>query len=102
MAKLRTYQVVISARAQRDLNGIRDYLLVRSPQGAASVLRGLVEAVLGLDVLPHRFAVPRTGSPRGRTVRSMPVPPYLVRYRINERVKRVTVLFVRHGAMRQP
>ena len=96
------YWVLISARAQRDLDGIHAYLAAVSPQAAASVVLELVNAINSLDVFPHRYAVPRTGKPRGRATRSMPVRPYLVRYRIDESAKLVTVLFVRHGARRRP
>ena len=60
----------------------------------------LIDAVGGLNMLPHRYDVPRTGTVRGRQVRSMPVRPYLVRYRIDKPTKTVYVLRIRHGARR--
>jgi plasmid stabilization system protein ParE len=60
----------------------------------------LLDAIDGLNILPHRYDVPRVGTVRGRQVRSMPVRPYLVRYRIDERRKAVHILRVRHGARR--
>jgi hypothetical protein len=39
----------------------------------------LLDAIDGLNILPHRYDVPRVGTVRGRQVRSMPVRPYLVR-----------------------
>ena len=97
-----TYRVRISPRALADLEQIFAYVRRHSPQNAASVIEKLIDAIGGLDILPHRFDVPRTGTVRGRQVRSMPVRPYLVRYRIDETTKAVYVIRVRHGARRRP
>ena len=97
-----TYLVRITPRALADLEAIFDYIRRDSPQNAAAMIARLLDAVDGLDLLPHRFDVPRVGTVRGRQVRSMPVRPYLVRYRIDEARKVVYVLRVRHGARRRP
>ena len=97
-----TYLVRITPRALADLEAIFDYIRRDSPQNAAAMIARLLDAVDGLDILPHRFDVPRVGTVRGRQIRSMPVRPYLVRYRIDEARKVVYVLRVRHGARRRP
>jgi toxin ParE1/3/4 len=96
------YFVRITPRALADLRGIFNYIRADSPQNAAEVIRRILDAIDGLDVFPHRYDVPRVNPPKGRKVRSMPVRPYLVRYRIDERKKAVYILRIRHGARRRP
>lgn len=96
------YGVRITPTALKDLEAIFAYVEAQSPQNARLVIRRLLDAIDGLERMPGRFNVPRTGYVRGRQVRSMPVPPYLVRYRIDERRATVHVLRVRHGARRRP
>jgi toxin ParE1/3/4 len=97
-----TYRVRITPSALKDLEGIFDYIATDSPQNAAGMIRKLIDAIDSLDLLPYRYDVPRTGSPRNRQTRSMPVRPYLVRYRVEERNKAVYILRIRHGARRRP
>lgn len=73
-----------------------------SPQNAETMIRRLLDAIDGLNILPHRFDVPRVGFGRGRQIRSMPVRPYLVRYRIDEKRTAVYILRIGHGARRRP
>jgi addiction module RelE/StbE family toxin len=96
------YHIRITPRALADLTGIFDYIARESPQNAAKMIRTLLDAIDGLEILPYRFDVPRTGYVHGRRVRSMPVRPYLVRYRVEPSTKTVRVLRVRHGARRRP
>ena len=97
-----TYRIRITPRALADLTEIFDFIKGNSPQNAAKMIRALLSAIDGLDILPHRFDVPRGGSARGRDIRSMPVWPYLVRYRIDEARTTVLILRIRHGARRRP
>ena len=92
-----TYRVRITPRALADLEGIFEYISRDSVQNAAKMIRTLLDAIDGLDILPRRFDVPRSGSVRGRQIRSMPV-----RYRIDERERIVRILRVRHGAQQKP
>ena len=97
-----TYRIRITPRALADLEGIFDYITRDSPQNARKMIRTLLDAIDGLSILPGRFNVPRSGSVRGRQIRSMPVRPYLVRYRIDEAQKIVRILRIRHGARKKP
>ena len=97
-----TYHIRITPRALADLEGIFTYIRTHSPDNAAKVIEGLITAIDSLDIFPHRYRVPRVGFVRGELIRSMPVPPFLVRYRIDERRKAVHILRVRHGARRRP
>src|SRR5687767_10695164 len=96
------YKVVLTGRALADLNKIFDYINAESEQNAPRMIRTLLDAIDGLDVMPYRFNVPRVGKVRGRQVRSMPVRPYLVRYRIDEKLKAVFIVRISHGARKRP
>lgn len=96
------YGIRMTPRALADLEAISKYISEDSPANAAKFIQVLLESIDALAIFPHRYNVPRTGFVRGRQVRSMPVPPYLVRYRIDERRKTVHILRVRHGARKRP
>lgn len=97
-----TYRVRIAPQVLADLEAISEYISRDSPENAAAMIQTILDAIDGLSILPHRFNVPRRGTVRGKRIRSMPVPPYLVRYRIDEKRKTVHIVRVRHGARRQP
>jgi plasmid stabilization system protein ParE len=52
--------------------------------------------------LPHRYKVHEHRKDPSLAVRSMPVPPFIVYYRVDDVRLSVRVLSVRHGARRQP
>lgn len=87
-------KVRYSPRAVRDLAGIADYLVERSPRGAQSVDHGIRKTV---DLIA---AFPGGGRALEQrpTVRVMPVGryPYLVFYTIVK--EEIVILHVRHGA----
>jgi plasmid stabilization system protein ParE len=60
----------------------------------------LIEAIDALNLFPHRYKVLEDVRAFGEAVRSMPVPPYLIRYHVDDDRLCVTVLSVRHGARR--
>jgi len=96
------YHVIIEPRASSDLISIYAYIEKDSPQNAASVSQMLFDAIDSLEFFPHRYKVHRWRRNPMRVVRSMPVPPFIVYYRILEPHHAVQVLTVRHGAQRQP
>lgn len=97
-----TYHVRITPRALADLESIFRSIEVDSPQNASSMIRQILDDIDRLEIFPHRYNVPRVGKVQGREIRSMPVRPYLVRYRIDESRKAVYILRVRHGALQNP
>jgi plasmid stabilization system protein ParE len=96
------YQIRIAPRAADDLRGIFDWIRKDSPQNAERVIKLLLDAIDSLDVLPHRYPVSQSSEGSARQIRTMPVRPHLVRYRIEERNMAVHIVRVRHGARRQP
>ena len=96
------YRVQTMPRASGDIVGICSYIEKDSPQNAASVAQMLVDAIDSLEILPHRYKVHERRKDPAKTVRSMPVPPFIVYYRVVDRLRAVEILTVRHGHQRQP
>jgi plasmid stabilization system protein ParE len=92
------YEVHLMPEASADLIAIHDFIEKASSQNATSVVKGLFEAIDSLELFPHRYKVHRSNQEVNRIVRSMPVPPFIVFYRIRETDRIVEILTVRHGA----
>ena len=96
------YRVIITPRAAADLDGIHQYIEQNSPQNAADVAAAIIDAVDGLESLPHRYPVYQGGRQPSQAVRRMPVPPFLVYYSVNDDNRAVHVVTIRDGRRRQP
>ena len=95
-----SYRIRFTVNAAGQLEEIFDYIRRDSPQNAARMIQRLLDAIDSLDLFPHRYKVLEDIETFGEEVRSMPVPPYLVRYHIDDARLAVTVVSVRHGARR--
>ena len=97
-----TYRVIITPRAAGDLEGIHDFISKDSVQNADAMVNRLLGALEPLKEFPHRTVVAHQ-SPRLKfPVRSLPVRPYIIFFRVLEDQKVVRVLHIRHGARRPP
>ena len=96
------YRVIIEPRASEDLISIFTFIQKDSPQNAASVAQMLFDAIDSLEIFPRRYKVHRWRRNPRRVVRSMPVAPFVIYYRVLERKHVVQVLTVRHGARERP
>src|SRR3954464_15114686 len=96
------YDVRISKEASGDILAIHHYIEQRSPQNATRMVERLFRTIEALEHLPHRYKIFRKGNKTRGPVRSMPVPPFIVYYRVVESDRVVRILTVRHGARRQP
>ncbi len=94
----RLYRVRITPRALCDLQGIFDYIAEDSPGNAAAMIERILDAIDGLEFMPYRYKV--LEGAEGKGIRSIPIRPYLVRFRVEEEPGIVHVLHVRHGARR--
>lgn len=94
-----TYRIRFTRLAAADLEEIFDFIREDSPQNATTVIRRIISAIDSLEILPHRYPV-LEDSVRllGEELRSMPVPPFKVRYRVDDAGRAVTVVDIRHGA----
>lgn len=96
------YRVRITRRASDDLVGICSYIEQDSPQAATAVAQELLEAVDSLSLFPYRYRVHEHRKDPAKTVHAMPVPPFIVYYRVIGGQDLVEVIAVRHGRQRQP
>ena len=96
------YKVIISPAVASELAEIHDFIERDSPQNAAAMISRLLAATDSLEILPERYPVYEGKRQPSETVRRMPVPPYLVYYRIKEVAGAVELITIRHGARRQP
>ena len=96
-----SYHIRMTPRALRDRDEIFAYIQRDSPQNAAKMIETILDAIDGLNILPYRYILPRTGAQSDEQIRSMPVWPYLVRYRIEETKETVYIVRIRHGARRR-
>lgn len=96
------YRIHIMPEASSDLIGIYEYIHQDSPQNAAAVIEGLIRSIDALEQFPHRYKVHRSAKNPNRVVRSMPISPFVVYYRIREADRSVEVLIIRHGRRRRP
>lgn len=72
------YHIRIMPRAASDLMAICSFIELHSPQNAASIARELVGAIDSLEILPHRYKIHEHRKDSSKSVRSMPVPPFIV------------------------
>jgi toxin ParE1/3/4 len=94
------YSINLTQIASGHLADVFDYIAADSGQNAVNVMQRLLDAINTLDSFPRRYPILQGIDTHGLEVHSMPVPPYLVRYHIDDASKVVTVLSVRHGARR--
>jgi len=96
------YRVNIVPKAFADLEGILDYISKDSPTNAARVIDRLQDAIYSLDQMPRRFKVHSCRKDMSLSVHAMPVPPYIVYYRVDDVHHAVRVLRVYDGRRLQP
>ena len=96
------YRIRAMPRASNDIVGICSYIEKDSPQNAAKVAQILLDAIDSLEIFPHRYTVHEHRKDASKTVYAMPVPPFIVYYRVVERLSLVEVLTVLHGHRKQP
>ena len=97
-----TFRVIITPRAGKDIEGIHDYVARDSPANAAAVVKRILDALEPLKQFPHRTVVERQSPALRHPVRSLPVAPYIVYFRVLDEDQVVRILSIRHGARRQP
>src|SRR4051812_30618324 len=96
------YRLIISPEASADLQAIQAYIEQRSVQGAASMANRILDAIQKLQILPHRTIFENQSRKIKHPVRSLPVKPYVVYFRVLDDQRVVRILTIRHGARRRP
>jgi plasmid stabilization system protein ParE len=97
-----TYRVILSPEAAADLEAIHAYISQDSPDNAAKMVGRILDGIAKLEVFPRHTVVERQSKKIKHPVRSLPVRPYIVYFRVLEEQKAVIILTVRHGARRRP
>jgi toxin ParE1/3/4 len=97
-----TYRIILSPRAGSELQDIFEFVAEQSPQNAASIVERILSEIDSLETMPGRYKIERHDRKLGYGIHSMPVPPFVVFYRIEDDRQAVRVLCVQHGARRRP
>jgi toxin ParE1/3/4 len=79
----------LTGPARRDLAAIRRYIAQDSPDRADAVIKRIRDRCRLLEAAPAQGRVRDDGPPIAGEVRSVPVPPYVVFYRIAGNVVQV-------------
>ncbi len=90
-------QVRWTSAAAGDLENIADYLLERTPENAARLIREVCEAAFALRIYPNRG---RVGKKSGTRELVLPSLPYIVVYKFASEV--VHIVRILHGAQDWP
>ena len=94
------YRIEYSPRAYAEIAAIYAYIAQDSVDHAEGMVDRIVAAIDLLGTASHRQ---RVYDPKGRLggeVFSLPVPPYMVFFRISEQIAMVRIARIRHGAQR--
>lgn len=92
------YKVKLLARAARDLDEVYNYIAdefkeIQTAEHMADLLEG---AILGLDEMPYRGSIRRTGAFANKGYHQIFVKNFTIVYRIDEEKKFVIIVTVRY------
>lgn len=97
-----TYRLIFAPAFLDDLTQIHQFIAEHSPANAGRVAERILNSVESLQGLPHRTVIERQNPHLRFPVRTLPVRPYIVYFRVNDQEKAVLLLRVQHGARRRP
>jgi plasmid stabilization system protein ParE len=87
------YKVGLTEAAQEDLGAVVRFLAEKSPEAAARIGHELLDAALGLSIMPRRGAPVR----RRPGMRKLSYRYYLIFYQVNEAAQWVEVVRIWDG-----
>ncbi|MGA2440525.1 MAG: type II toxin-antitoxin system RelE/ParE family toxin [Tepidisphaeraceae bacterium] len=96
------YRVIISPEAAANLLALHAFIAQNSPANAAKMVDRILAAVETLKTVPHRTVLEHQSPRIQHPVRSLPVSPYVVFFRVLNDDRVVRILTIRHGARRRP
>jgi len=94
------YRIAYSPAAVAALAQIYAYIAQDSPQNAEGMMERILASIDMLGHFPRRQKVWRAGQRLEGMVYSLPVPPYMIFFRISEHESVVRIAHIRHGARR--
>jgi addiction module RelE/StbE family toxin len=95
------YRVRLARQALADLEEIHSYISKESAQNAASMIERIMDAIDLLEIFPHRSVVERAAEPLKYPVRSLPVKPYVIYFRVIDDERIVVIRHIRHGSRQE-
>lgn len=92
------YSVKLMPKALSDLDGIYNHIAEEFKEAgtAGKMVDSLETAILGLNEMPYRGAIRRTGAFANHGYRQLFVKNFTIVYRINEASKIVIIITVRY------
>ena len=96
------YQLIISPEAMADMEAIRAFIALDSTEHARRMIERILVSIELLKTVPHRYVLETRDKRLRFPVRSLPVRPYVVFFRVVEKDRVVRILTIRHGARRRP
>ena len=95
------YRVNVTTRAAQDLDTIYQFIQAEHSHQAAIWFNGLHEALQSLSSLPHRASRVREDSTLRHLLYGNKPNVYRVIYSVDDTLKTVTIVTIRHGARGQ-
>ena len=96
------FRAIISPEASDDLSALHGYISQLSPESAAKMVGRMLDAIENLCVLPHRTVLENQSRKIKHPVRTLPVKPYVIYFRVIDEEQIIRILTIRHGARRRP
>lgn len=93
------YNIVITEPAERDLQGIAEYIAneLLEPTTARKLVTKIAEAVFQLEQMPFRNSLVRDERLARQGIRGLLVDSYIVFYTVSEKEKTVTIIRILYG-----
>ena len=88
----------MTPQAERELDKIYAYIAIElvAYEAAEKLVDDIEEAILGLDMFPHRGTERRVGAFANKGYRQIHVKNFTIVYRISEKAKQVVIVTVRY------
>jgi len=93
------YNIVITEPAERDLQGIAEYIAneLLEPTTARKMVTKIAEAVFQLEQMPFRNSLVRDERLARQGIRCLLADSYIVFYTVSEKEKTVTIIRILYG-----
>jgi toxin ParE1/3/4 len=91
------YQIIVTAKAERDLENIRDFIARDNPDAADTFCAELVREAKALRTFPHRAGT----FAKRPNIRKIPYQSYLIFYKTIEKNQTIEILRFWHSARDQ-
>jgi plasmid stabilization system protein ParE len=96
-----SYRIIFSPEASADLTVLHAFIAKESPANSAKMVERILASVELLKRFPHRTVLEHQSRKIKYPVRSLPVKPYVVYFRVLDNDRIVRILTIRHGARRR-